>query len=115
MRSVTSAMLVALMMGACAGAAPVAEISRAERAILAAQEVGAEDQPASTIYLLLAREAYTKAQERLAVGDTEGARRLLLRAEADAELALTVARESSVRDAAERTLEEASHLGSGLR
>jgi len=111
MRSVTSAMLVALMVGACAGAAPVAEMSRAERAISAAQEVGAEDQPASTIYLLLAREAYTKARERLAVGDTEGARRLLLRAEADAELALTVARESSVRDAAERTLEEASHLG----
>jgi hypothetical protein len=115
MRSVTSVMLVALMVGACGGAAPVAEMSRAERAILVAQEVGAEDQPASTVYLLLAREAYANARDRLAAGDREGARRLLLRAEADAELALTVARESSVRDAAERTMEEASQLGDELR
>ena len=115
MRSVTSAILIALTIGACGGAAPVVEMSRAERAISAAEEVGAEEQPASTIYLVLARQAYAKAQERLDVGDREGARRLLLRAEADAELALTVARESSVRDAAERTLEEASALGDELR
>jgi hypothetical protein len=90
---------------------PSAERARAEHAIRAAEEVGADEDLGAGLYLVLARKERAAAEARLAVGDTAAARRLFLRAEADAELSFTVAREASVRDAAVRTQEEAERLG----
>lgn len=111
-RAVVAAVLAAWSLLACAGCAavrspaPEPDVARAREAIRAAEAEGAEVERGAQIYLALARDHLAQAQRRLAVGDRDGARGLLQRAQADAEVALMVAREATLRDAARRTLEE---------
>ncbi|WP_437533059.1 DUF4398 domain-containing protein [Sorangium sp. So ce726] len=105
--------LAALELAGCAAirspAAPP-ELSHALSAIRAAEREGAGADRRSAMHLALAKSELSQARRRLSVGDQEGARWLLRRAEVDAELSTLMVREAGLRDAAGRTLDEASTL-----
>jgi hypothetical protein len=74
--------------------------------IRAAEEAGAAKVPEASLHLQLAKEELDRAKGLAAKGDKEMAASMLLRAEADAELALALSRgdaeKSEARAAAER-------------
>lgn len=63
----------------------------------AAEEVGAPHVPRAKLHLQLAQEQTTYAKELLAQNEKERAGFVLMRAEADAQLALALARETAAR------------------
>lgn len=92
---------VALACGCAATPVPAAKVVSSAAAIRTAQELRAEEIPASRVRLQSAVDEYAQAQKLIADGDTEKAERLLARAEADAELALALAKQArSEREAA---------------
>src|SRR5262249_54389641 len=78
-------------LSACAGCAAtrptVADVAEAECAVEDAETAGANDTPNASLYLALARNELTRAQERLDHGDRTGAVRWAKRATADADMA----------------------------
>ncbi|WP_437969121.1 DUF4398 domain-containing protein [Sorangium sp. So ce260] len=90
--------------------APPPELARTEAAIRGAAREGAGADRRAAMHLALARSELAQARRRLSVGDREGARWLLRRAEVDAELSTLIVREAGLRDAAGRTLDQASPL-----
>lgn len=91
-------------LGACAGtAAPASSMAAAQSSIRAANEVGAEHNPTSALYLQYAREGYARADALSRDGDGEAAQRVLLRAQSDAELAMALARQGAARAALDPT------------
>jgi len=63
----------------------------------AARELGAQHVPRAELHLRLAQEQVTEARKLAQDGDNEQAARLLNRAHADAELALALSREATMR------------------
>jgi hypothetical protein len=111
-RAVALAVLLAAL-ASCAGARPPEpppELKAARGAIASAEQQGAGVELGAQIYLALAQNHLARAERCLAAGDREGALGLLRRARADAEVAALVAQEAALRDAARRTLDEASLL-----
>ena len=98
-----------LTLGACASSPPTKELEASSAAIRAAEEVGATKEPNAALHLQLAKEETERARKRFADGDKEGAQRLLQRAEADANLAVALARtqqeQSDARGAMDRVNE----------
>ena len=87
--TVTTTALLAI---SCASTtAPSGGAERSSASIRAAEEVGATHHPGAALHLQLAKEQFERAQA-LRSSDKEGADRLLLRAQADAELSLALAR-----------------------
>jgi hypothetical protein len=74
---------------------PKAPLAEAEAASRSAREVGAETQPAAKLQVTLADEQIAAAKAQIAAGDNKQATYLLLRARADAELALALAHEQN--------------------
>lgn len=88
-----SALLVATAMYACGGGQlNQARVTEVQGAMRAAEEVGANDQPKASLHLQLARDEMNEANRLAKDGDEENASLLLTRAQADAELALQLAR-----------------------
>ena len=87
---------------------PTTPMAEAEAAARSAREVGAEDQPAAKLKVTLADEQIAEAKKRLADGDNERATYLLLRARADAELALALAHEQNALNAKQKAVEQSS-------
>lgn len=88
----------------CGGAAvPTEKLTAAESAMRAAQEVGANSVPQAELHLKLAEEQVQLARKLSADGDNERASAVLLRAKADADLAVALAKDAQ----AEKTLEAA--------
>lgn len=79
------------------GAAPPPSEEGAHAAIRGAREVGAEGQPRSAYYLQLARDQVAGAERLTASGQVPEAKRMLMRAQADAELAIALADEGHDR------------------
>lgn len=95
----------------CAGSAvPAGRVASTKSAIRAAEEVGAEETPKSSLHLKYARDQYEEAQQLAEEGREKRASWVLERAEADAELALALARESDARGQAEQALEQVREL-----
>ncbi|WP_437572059.1 DUF4398 domain-containing protein [Sorangium sp. So ce542] len=110
--------MVSLELAGCAALRPPApppELARAEAAIRGAAQEGAGADRRAAMHLALARSELAQARRRLSVGDQEAARWLLRRAEVDAELSTLIVREAGLRDAAGRTLDQASTLAEGAR
>jgi hypothetical protein len=84
-------------------------------AIRAAEEVGAPRVPDAALHLQLAREQSDHAKALIADGQTESATYLLMRAQADAELALAVVRESEGRAAAQAAVERVKQLQASIK
>jgi hypothetical protein len=92
-----------LGLGACAsGEVSQAQLTDTQAAIRGAEEVEAGQAPEAALHLQYAEEQLAQARE---LGDDEPERtnRLLMRAEADAELAIAIAEEHSLRQRAEET------------
>lgn len=88
---------------ACAGA-PL-RTDQSTSAIRAAEEVGAGAVPQAALHLQLAKESLAKATKLSENGDKAEATSLLTRAEADAELAVVLSRESAEKQEAVKAIE----------
>ncbi|MGE5859173.1 MAG: DUF4398 domain-containing protein, partial [Ignavibacteria bacterium] len=79
-------------------------------AIRAAEEVGASDISNASLYLQLAKEELVKAQEFAEKGDKEQAESMLLRAQADGELAVALSRGDNDKKEATEAIERVEQL-----
>ena len=105
-----SFLLVAAIAG-CASGPPFSQSSEPSKsAIRAAEEVGATKLPSASFYLQLAKEELESAKGLAAKGKKEQAASLLTRAEADAELAVTLSHEQTERTGAEKAIERVRQL-----
>ncbi len=109
MRLVITALLVGAT--ACGGAPkPEARLESSQAAIRGAEEVGAKDSPQAALHLQLAEEQRAKAVELIKQDENGRAERLLMRAEADAELAVALAREATAKADAQKMKESIDEL-----
>lgn len=103
--------LVTLLAVGCGGfPKPEARLASSEGAIRGAEEAGAQKVPQATLHLKLAQEERAQALKLIENGDNERAEFTLARSEADAELAVALARESTAEAEAKKTLEEVQEL-----
>jgi hypothetical protein len=84
-----------MALGCASFPAPTQRMADAESAMRSAREVGADNQPAAKLHVKLADEQIVSARALIANGDNERADYVLVRARADAELALAIAREQT--------------------
>ena len=108
--SLTILMVVglALFLG-CASAPPLrTEASTSE--ISAAEEAGAAKVPNASLHLQLAKEELELAKGLAAKGEKENAASMLLKAEADAELAVALSREDAERAEAQGAMDRVRQL-----
>ena len=95
LRSLMLAAAAATLAAACAsGPKPEAQMASSEGAIRGASEAGAQNVPQATLYIRLAQEQRQTALQMIKDGDNDRARYLLARSEADAELAIALARQA---------------------
>ncbi len=101
----------------CASGGPVRAdlLARSHAAVRAAQEMGAERNVAAAEHLRVAREELANGRKLIIDGDQDRAAPLLLRAEADAELAMNVTREATAIADAQRTREEVRNLRMSMK
>src|SRR5262245_44283242 len=99
-------------LGACASSGPVPaeRLARSEAALRSAREVGADRVPPAALHLRVANDQLDAARKLIAEGDNIRADYVLMRAEADAEVARSMAREAQARNEAQKTLDEVQRL-----
>jgi hypothetical protein len=96
-KTLTLAALAFSLAGCASIQIPPDRIERSQASIRGAEEVGAQSVPAARLHLQLAKDQTENAKSMAAAGD-ERAVLVMGRAEADAELALGLAREVSVHN-----------------
>ncbi len=94
-KSLFSLVMIGPLLGACGASLPppTQRLADAQSATRSARELGANSEPAAQLSLKLADEQISQAQQAIANGDNKRAESLLVRAKADAELAVAQARE----------------------
>jgi uncharacterized protein YqfA (UPF0365 family) len=99
MNRLTISIAVSALLWGCGGSfpEPTQRLADAQSAARSAAEVGANGEPSAQLSLKLAQEQITKAKTAIANGDNRKADQLLIRARADAELAIAQAREKGAR------------------
>jgi hypothetical protein len=101
---------------ACAGSPVNSErLAATEGAVRAAREMGAEKVPPAALHLQLAKEQEDQARQLLSKGERKRAEVLLIRSQADAELALALAREAPARAQAQQALDRVKQLEQSAR
>ena len=100
--------LATITLGACGGTYPVPtqRLADAQGAYRSALELGAEKDPQAKLHLKLAEEGIAKGNADLKKEDNRAADFILLRAKADAELALALAHEQKSKVEAESAREK---------
>ena len=86
--------------------APTQRMADAESAERSAREVGADSQPVAKLEVKLAEEQINKAKALIAAGENRRADFVLMRARADAELALGLAREQNANVDTQKAIEQ---------
>jgi|GEM_PF-671803 len=100
-----------LVLVACGSVPPPNDrAANSEAAIRGAREVGAEQVPQASLHLKLAEEQLAKGKSQIKDGDNKQAGYTLLRAQADAELALALAKENKTRTDAQQVVDKARAL-----
>ncbi len=94
-----------LILAAGCGGAQTLQTDSSSAAIRAAEEVGAGKVPRASLHLQLAKEEMDRAQKLAKAGEKDQATSYLLRAEADAEFAVVLAREDSEKNEAAQAVE----------
>jgi len=92
------------------GSGPEMNKEASTSAIRAAEEAGAAGVPTASLYLQLAKEQLEKAQALAASGDRDQAESMLLRAQADGELAIALSRGDADRKEALQAIERVQQL-----
>ena len=101
----------ALLGAACGGAAvPQESLTAAKAAVSGAEVAGAAAEPQAALHLKLAREGIAKAEALIAEGENEEAARVIDRAQVDAELSLSIAKEAKAKSEAQQTMEQLEQL-----
>jgi hypothetical protein len=86
----------------------IADVQSANRS---ASELGAKQNPRAELHLKLAEEQLQQAENAMNDGDDERATGLLMRAKADAELAIALTREDSANTQATKAVEQSDAKG----
>lgn len=103
--------VAALAIVGCASASvPSQQMSQSQAAIRAAEELGAENHPRAALHLKMAKDQMRTARALIESGEGQQARATLMRAEADAELALMLAREARIRAEAREAMNKVREL-----
>lgn len=93
-RILLSFALLVSFIAACTGsAAPTSRLTTAEAALRAASEVGAAEVPRAALHMKLAQEQIDEAKQLMEDDRNMQAELALRRAQADAELSITIAKE----------------------
>ena len=96
---------------ACGGApVPHDALSAAQADVKGAEVGGAGENPKAALHVKLAKDQIEIAQKQIADGDNEEAARTLDRAQADAELALALAKEAKAQGDASEASEQVGKL-----
>jgi hypothetical protein len=105
------AVLTALGVGACGGAAvPTEQMTAAQAALRAAEVGGAEDHPQASLHLKHASDQVESARLLIEEGDNERALWVLRRAEVDAEVALALSKEHALVEDARAAMDEVERM-----
>lgn len=106
------AAISASFIAGCGGAPPVPadQITGTEAAIRAASEVGAPSVPKAALHLKMATDQLQTAKGLIAEQQNDEARLVLDRARVDAELALALAKEATLRAQAAEAVEKVKKL-----
>lgn len=105
------AFAVLVFLVACGGApSPDRELVAAEAAIRGAQEIGAPSIPDASLHLRLAERQVDKAKALMRDGNNGRATLMLMRAQADAELAVSLARENTLKSEAKEAADMVKDL-----
>lgn len=91
---------------------PHERLSDAQAAERSARELGADQQPAAQLSLKLAQDQIAAAEKAIANDENERADSLLVRAKADAELAIAQAREHGAREEKKEAFADKAEQGS---
>lgn len=106
----TRSLLVAVVaaIAGCGATIPVPadKLARSQAAVQSAEEVDATRDPRAAVHLRLAKEQLERGKALMRAGESKQASLVLLRAEADGEAALNLARAHSARMDAEKTIEQ---------
>jgi hypothetical protein len=95
--------LTAAALAACGSSPPpTARYASASASVRAAHEVGAEKVPDAQLHLQMAEDQLNQAKRMIQDGDNDKASWILSRAQADADLAVGLAREAQERAAADQ-------------
>jgi hypothetical protein len=119
-KSILSLAIMTPLLWACGAtvAPPTQRLASAQSAERSARELGANNQPNAQLSLRLAQEQIAKAQKAMNDGDNKLADGLLMRAKADAELAIVLARETGATADVQRAFDDsaaqkATNVGQG--
>ena len=98
-RSIISLVIMVPLLGACGASVPppTQRLADAQSATRSARELGANNEPSAQLSLKLADEQISQAQKAINDGDNKRAESLLVRAKADAELAVAQSRERGAK------------------
>jgi hypothetical protein len=109
-RSIVSLVNLGALLTACGGSfpPPTQRMADAQSAERSARELGADAEPRAQLSLKLAQDQITAAQKAISDGDNERADSLLIRAKADAELAIAQARLKDSRAVGQKAAEESA-------
>lgn len=104
---------LALGMSACGGAAvPQEQLTSAQAAIRAAEVGGAPNDPQASLLVKKCKDGIEEAKKLIEDGNNHRAEMVLMKAQADAELALALAQEISMRNEAEGAKKQVQELKS---
>lgn len=111
-RKTSSWPLLALLCVACGSSYPEPKdaLAQSEGAVRGASEVGAEKVPDASLHLKFARDQVQEAKKHIDNGDNKRAAYVLMRARADAELAIMLAKTASTQADAKQTQEQVEEL-----
>lgn len=93
---------------------PADKLARSSAAVRGAEIANADQVPNAAAHLRLAREQMAEAKRLLKNGDNAQASYLLVRAEADADAAMNLAREAKAKEEAAQTIQMVRHMKSQM-
>ncbi len=106
---VAGSFLFAALLAGC-GSSPALNKESTTSAIRAAEEVGASTVPSASLYLQLAKEGLENAKALATKGENEQAEYMLMRAQADAELAVALSRGDADKTEAAEAIQRVQQL-----
>ena len=109
MAVLAGSVLFAIVIAGC-GSSPAINKEPSTSAISAAEEAGASKIPSASLYLQLAKEELENAKGLATNGDKEQAESMLLRAQAEAELAVALSRGDADKKEAIEAIERVRQL-----
>lgn len=105
--TITLPSLLSIWVLGCASAPPpVQQMADAQAANRSANELGAQQNPKAQLHLKLAEEQVSSARAAMKDDDNERAKALLLRAKADAELAIALTRAEKAQQKADAAMDQ---------